>query len=98
MRSNGTNNLPSWHGICLSHRPSLGIIPPEAIAWGHTLDAIFTCPKCGGVTNYDPFQCTSRGQREEVDGKPYWCLYVLVTCSHCGQGGKVLWKRDEIQP
>ena len=60
--------------------------------------ATFTCPKCGGQTDYDPFQCTSRGRQETHDGKPYWCLYVLVTCAHCGQTEKVLWKRDEIKP
>ena len=60
--------------------------------------ATFICPKCGGQTDYDPFQCTSRGRQEPHDGKPYWCLYVLVSCAHCGQTEKVLWKRDEIKP
>jgi hypothetical protein len=61
------------------------------------VSATFTCPKCGGQTSYDPFQCTSRGQRDDREGKSYWCLYLLVTCSRCGQTEKILWKQVEIK-
>jgi len=60
--------------------------------------ATFTCPHCKRDTDYDTFHSAYQGQQEEHDGKPYWCLYVLVICSHCGQTEKVLWKRDEIKP
>ena len=60
--------------------------------------ATFTCPHCQRDTSYDPFGSPFRGRQEEGDGIAYWCLYVLVICSHCGQEETVLWKRDEIRP
>jgi hypothetical protein len=56
----------------------------------------FSCPCCGKETAYDPFRCTSRGQREEHDRASYWYLYVLVECQHCLNEEMVFWMRARL--
>ncbi len=55
--------------------------------------ATFNCPCCDKQTAYDPFRCTSRGQREDHGGTAYWYLYVLVECQHCLHEEMVFWMR-----
>ena len=58
--------------------------------------ATFNCPRCGKQTPYEPFRCTSRGQREDHEGVPYWYLYVLVECQHCLHQEMVFWMRAQL--
>ncbi len=62
------------------------------------LAAVFTCSTCQKQTSYDPFRCARRGQQEEHDGTPHWCLYLYVLCVHCGREKRILWRQEEIKP
>ena len=56
----------------------------------------FTCPQCGGRTDYDPEQVGREMRTEERDGRPYWCVYYRVRCAQCGREELVLKECDPL--
>ncbi len=56
----------------------------------------FTCPHCGGKTDYDPDQVGREMRVEEQDGRPSWSVYCVVPCAHCGREGLVLRDRKPL--
>ena len=56
----------------------------------------FTCPQCGGKTDYDPEQVGREMRLEERDGQPCWCVYCRVRCAHCGHETLVLRDRTAL--
>jgi DNA-directed RNA polymerase subunit RPC12/RpoP len=56
----------------------------------------FTCPRCGGKTDYDPDQVGREMRLEEEGGQPFWCDYARARCAHCGHEALVL--RDRKPP
>jgi DNA-directed RNA polymerase subunit RPC12/RpoP len=56
----------------------------------------FTCPHCGGKTDYNPDEAGRAMRVEEQDGKPSWCVYARVRCAHCGREAEVLRSRSPL--
>ena len=50
----------------------------------------FTCPQCGGRTDYNPDEVGREMRVEEKGGQATWCVYCRVRCAQCGREELVL--------
>jgi hypothetical protein len=57
----------------------------------------FTCPQCGGKTDYDPGAVGQEMRKEQgPDGQPSWCVYCWVRCAQCGHEAEILRSRTPL--
>jgi DNA-directed RNA polymerase subunit RPC12/RpoP len=57
----------------------------------------FTCPQCGGKTDYDPGGVGQEMRKEHgPDGQAVWSVYCRVRCAHCGHEALVLRDRKPL--